>query len=1719
MGASFGKLGSAFIEVSADLKSYHSGIAQAEKDTKVFSDRASSAMRGIGTVMVGFGVTTGAALGASIKTFANFEQKMANVASVSGATGEEFTKLSNFARKMGETTVFSATAAAEGMYYLASAGLKAGDQMKATKSILDLAAATQSGLAEATELTVSALKSFKLPADEADRVTNAFAATIGNSMATLGKIADSLPYVGTQFNSLGYSVEDASAALGILYDSGLRASMAGRGLASSLSKLLNPSKEAAAEINRLGINIDDVNPAANSLVDIVRQFEQHGLDAASASKIFGEQAKVMGSLVQAGAAELEELTKSITGTTAASAMAGRQLDTVIGDLKLLKSAAEGAAISVGEQLAPAFRVVVQGATQLVKAFNLLPDSLTFAGAGAAAATAGFASLAGSAALVAAAVPHVSAGLGTLGIGLPVITGLAATAGFGIAALTSTLWAAHRVYTAWTEPINNVAVAQRTFTALAKEQEQAIYLLNTALQRYESDGLEPTTATLSDLDINLKELNNSLGSTYTEGMNAVTVIKALDKSLSEFEVATANLKGGMEDTAQSTKATLLSFSSFAERAAQGLSDLYDAMGGINAQATETGKTWDDISKKIQGLTAITGAMYDSNTLQMLQYYKGVRDEGNLTAEAQRAVTNTIQEAEDKWFDASKTGFLEVATAQKDTLRTRSEVSADFTGRAKTELDTRIKDQWDASRERIAQEDGMNKTLSGLYEELSGHRLETITENEKAIAEVAAKARSDEEAKVGEHLAKITTVTAGAQEKEKENTQKFLDKTTAANEKARKAIQLANEAAYQKALDLNTQFRTQELKDYGLQRELILAEYEKMLKNFEVFGGGMAKLEKWKNEQIAEAWRQQIGGYASSLEDQMGAFESFAEAHSGLYGTWFGDLFGMQDEFHKTSLSQFSAWAGKQADLIRDLRTMWESLSTTFNNVIGIITTLSGWIGGGGGGSPAFGNAGLAGQLGNLASQFGLASSAATGAQASIGAASGSIGTATAKLSGAASAIGSGAKSVLSAGTSFAKTAAAWAPTVAAAAFYASVGTMIGKGIYESFTGQKDKPYKESKPPKWTPEAGYGLDFESRQAYHDWKVAVMREEEEIWARAGLKLDEAIAKEKAHQASLDASTMSMLGLGDGLFDVAQLLELFGKRQSKLRVRQDETTASTTRLYDALAGHSLTTGLEEATEGVRALLDSLGDLTVTQTATKQSTDQLQSSLWRSWSDIIGDFSKWTSITGEGYRASTASMVQYYENVRRQGHLTTEAERGVANSLRDLRDRQYAEGEAIRKKEQAAREKVLASRKKEEAELARLAQVAQGTWGGISAKFAEWTDITNRGYDATTAQAIAFYEAEREQGNVTKEAQIAISNTLRDLRQKQYAEAEAIRKKEEAARKEEEAALKKVADATKETGSVWEEISAKFKAFTDITSTGYKATTAEAIAFYKNEREQSGLTREAQIAIANTLRDLRQRQFEEAEAIRKKEEAARKKAEAEREAAAAAEANMWDEIVGKFQDWTSITGEGYAATTQECIAYYENVRFQGGLTAEAERGVLNTLTNLNIKKFKDFQALLVADVAAVKAAQREKSDAEIAALAQSVALQDAAWSKMTSAVSSYNSTLSSTIKLLLQVASITPGGTTGGLVGKGLPGYQAGGYVSATGAGYLHRGEQVLSVQSRQNIEALLGELLDEFRRNGRPQGGATTLQVGTLVTDRASMEALVTDIFRTARYMGELS
>lgn len=309
----------------------------------------------------------------SITSFTNFEQSLANVQSVARATPEEFRALEEAAAAAGESTRFSASQAADALYALASAGLNATESTEALAGVLDLAAATQSDLAFTAQTVTAAISQFGLEAKESSRVANTFSAAIANSQANMEKLSAAFRQVGPVAGTLGISLEETTGALQALFNAGFRGEQAGTVLRNVLSQLADTTGPVSTKLAALGVNLEKINPATNSLIDVLGTLADANLSTGEAINAFGTEAGPgLLTLLAEGRAGLQRYTDAVTGTNSAAEAAAIQMDTVQGSLDQLKSVTEAVSISFVKEFEPALRKAVDILTALLRGVNSLP---------------------------------------------------------------------------------------------------------------------------------------------------------------------------------------------------------------------------------------------------------------------------------------------------------------------------------------------------------------------------------------------------------------------------------------------------------------------------------------------------------------------------------------------------------------------------------------------------------------------------------------------------------------------------------------------------------------------------------------------------------------------------------------------------------------------------------------------------------------------------------------------------------------------------------------------------------------------------------------------------------------------------------------------------------------------------------------------------------------------------------------------------------------------------------------------------------------------------------------------------------------------------------------------------------------------------------------------------------------------------------------------------
>lgn len=290
---------------------------------------------------------------AAVKVGMNFEAEMSKVASISGATGDEFQKLIDKAKEMGSKTKFSATESAQAMEYMAMAGWKTQDMVGGLKGIMDLAAASGEDLATTSDIVTDALTAFGLKASDSTHFADVLAKASSNANTNVAMMGETFKYVAPVAGALGYSVEDCSVAIGLMANSGIKASQAGTSLRQMLSRMAKPTDEAQAAMDKLGVSLTDSAGNMKSLDTVMGDLRNgfKGLSKAEqtqlAASLAGQEAMSgLLAIVNASDGDFDKLKNSIYNCKDAAAnMAAVAQDNLAGQITSLKSKAEGLGIA------------------------------------------------------------------------------------------------------------------------------------------------------------------------------------------------------------------------------------------------------------------------------------------------------------------------------------------------------------------------------------------------------------------------------------------------------------------------------------------------------------------------------------------------------------------------------------------------------------------------------------------------------------------------------------------------------------------------------------------------------------------------------------------------------------------------------------------------------------------------------------------------------------------------------------------------------------------------------------------------------------------------------------------------------------------------------------------------------------------------------------------------------------------------------------------------------------------------------------------------------------------------------------------------------------------------------------------------------------------------------------------------------------------------------
>ena len=327
------------------------------------------------------GITTPvAAMGTGmIKTAMDFEAGMDKVQAISGASEKNMSALTEKAKEMGAKTKFSASESADAFSYMAMAGWKTEDMLNGIEGTMYLAGASGADLATTSDIVTDAITAFGKTAEDTNHFVDVIAKTSSNANTNVEMMGETFKYCAPAAGALKYSIDDTSVAIGLMANSGIKASQAGTSLNNWFTRMAKPTKESATAMEELGIKLTDSSGKMKPFSQVMQETRKSFKSLTTTQKaqyaaMLAGKTGMNGLLavVNASDKDFNKLTKAIGKSDgAAKKMYKTANSNLKGSITELKGKVESLAISFGDRMLPYVSKGVDKLKKLADEFSKL----------------------------------------------------------------------------------------------------------------------------------------------------------------------------------------------------------------------------------------------------------------------------------------------------------------------------------------------------------------------------------------------------------------------------------------------------------------------------------------------------------------------------------------------------------------------------------------------------------------------------------------------------------------------------------------------------------------------------------------------------------------------------------------------------------------------------------------------------------------------------------------------------------------------------------------------------------------------------------------------------------------------------------------------------------------------------------------------------------------------------------------------------------------------------------------------------------------------------------------------------------------------------------------------------------------------------------------------------------------------------------------------------
>ncbi|AGR27305.1 phage tail tape measure protein [Listeria monocytogenes] len=374
-----------------NVKGLDSSIVKVEQFGNML-EKSGQKLTKVGTAMtVGFTAPIVAGMVKSTKAYLDFDNEVTEVNSLLRESdesakefGDRYTQVFDYAQKASVKYGVASEQTMLGMKEMVKKGYDINQTMASMPAIFNAARASGDDFETVMSVTTSTLEQFGMISKDTNKqmeytnkVADVLTYVADKTAAGFSDMGTAMNYVGPISHSLGYSLTDTAAAVGLLSNRGIEGQKAGTGLRGMLTSLLKPSKSAAEAMSAVGLKIEDNNGNMKTLPTLLDDINDKTKKMTKTQKnsfltmIFGrEPLSAVNTLLEAGGDSLRKYSK---GADEANGYTKQVADNMRKAGKFgvdqFKASLEVLEQNVGQKLMPALTPIIEWANKMIDKFN------------------------------------------------------------------------------------------------------------------------------------------------------------------------------------------------------------------------------------------------------------------------------------------------------------------------------------------------------------------------------------------------------------------------------------------------------------------------------------------------------------------------------------------------------------------------------------------------------------------------------------------------------------------------------------------------------------------------------------------------------------------------------------------------------------------------------------------------------------------------------------------------------------------------------------------------------------------------------------------------------------------------------------------------------------------------------------------------------------------------------------------------------------------------------------------------------------------------------------------------------------------------------------------------------------------------------------------------------------------------------------------------------